>query len=157
MDAIDYLASVSKMMQNALDAYILSQKQFNESFTSMHKYLVHMHAVHAHPCCHTYDGQTDQKNYQNPFFKECETNCYETKFYPDESPSPVNLLMREVSLMVDCDNNGKIFTEDFLFNKEDLSVPKILISMQRLKVIDKTISILTWDEYLSSVSPYAFV
>lgn len=145
------------MLENSMVNYTNSQSLFYKKLKESDKFLVHMHAVHAHPCCHTFDGKTDNVDYGDPYFKRCDTNCYETKFYPDSTPTPAGVLMREVSLKVDCDNNGKIFTEDFLLDKEDPSVPVMLISMQRLKIRHLGIPIYTWEEYLSTVSPNAFV
>lgn len=150
MDSVEYLASVSKTFENTIKQYADIVSDAHTKGEECRKAIIHAHASHGHPCCHSYGGDTDLKNYADKYFKTCPDGI-DTKVYLDEAPLPEDLLMKEYSMEVDCDENGKVFAKHFILDKNDPAVPKILISMQRLVAKDITKPVMKWQQYLSTV------
>ena len=153
---ISLLPNVLKRLDSALYDFNDILGSMVDNIRQVKKNIAHVHAAHDHACCHSFSGITDHKNYNDPYFKMCDQNCFETKFYPDLAPYAVYVLMREVSEEWDCDNNGEIFTKDFIFNNQDTTVPILLRNIQRIHTHDETIIRYTWDQYLATVSQYLY-
>lgn len=161
MESLDeisnYLTLAGVLLRNAITNYRNVQYDVNKEFKKTLKpYIVHFHASHSHPSCHSYDGRTDEKNYNDPLFKKSKSKCFETKFYPDDWFNPAEILIKEMSSEMDCDNNGLVFLKHFIFNPNDKNVPKIIHAMQRIELKNLVIPKFTWNDYLSTVSPYLY-
>ena len=153
---ISLLPNVLKRLDSALYEFNDILGTLVDNIRQVKKNIAHVHAAHEHTCCHSFSGITDHKNYNDPYFKICDQKCFETKFYPDLAPYAVYVLMREMSEEWDCDNNGEIFTKDFIFDNNDTTVPILLRNIQRIHTHDETIIRYTWDQYLATVSQYLY-
>lgn len=157
-----YLSGLKLPLKSAILNFKEKQDLFIKKYSIFNNLLYHLHSSHLHHNPHTYNGETTFNNYNDPLFYEKNKNtCFETKIYPETKDgfySPLELLLREVSSEIDIDNNKLIYLKDFIFDINDISVPKILISTQRIEYQknNNLIPKFTWNQYLNTVSPHLY-
>ena len=143
MAAIDEISEYIEMFKGPMGQIFSNHNVIlNELKLELLKYqklLTHLHIAHAHPCCHTYNGEISTKKYNDPLFIKCEDKYNNSNFYPDDKLSPTELLLKEASIQMDCDNNKLVFLKHFLFIK----------AMQRIELKRNVIiPRYNWSDYL---------
>ena len=157
----DFLAMTFISASNVFSNLSYHVNEVNSTFKKFKELIKHLHACHEHPCDHLYSGiEVTQKiiSHGNSLFTNPSNVNRSNELLPHLiSNVAVNSLAREYSHEIDCDNNGLIFGKDFLFSINDENVPKILFTLQRMKIYDISIKRMTWKDFLLTVPSNTFV
>lgn len=154
----DSILSIKIYMNTLGSEHTQTFRELVKEINYISRILKHSHNVHAHPCCHTFNGEVGSRKHHNRFFFECKDKCFDRNHYPDDVATRPELLLREMTANQDCDSNGLVFIKDFLFNPKDNKVPKVLKAVQRIEIKQNIVKPrLNWSDYLRTTPKDLYV